>query len=118
MITLTGYTIDDIGGALSWGALSSFVGNLPIQSATARKLNQMDGFETSLKTNLLLADIFDLLQQINNNLIAIGTHKQARKITPYPRPGKDKNTHAIGGRGALPPDEMRKWIKGRLHNGG
>ena len=114
LITRTHYTIDDAGGALSWGSLASFVKNLRGDSALARDLGKATGWEDTLKTNAILADIFDLLQVINANLVAIGNHGKTRKtIKPYPRPGKDDDKERRIGKGALPLSDMRKWIEDR-----
>jgi len=70
-----------------------------------------------LKTNEILADIFDVLAMINANLIAVGSRKKAKQPKPYPRPGaKPKNEQHFGS-GALPPSELKKWIeeKRRAH---
>ena len=114
LITRTNYTIDDVGGALSWSSLASFVKHLQGDSALARDLGKATGWEDTIKTNAILADIFDLLQVINANLVALGNHGKTRKtIKPYPRPGKDDNTERKIGKGALPLSEMRKWIENR-----
>ena len=116
LITRTNYQLDDIGGALTWGSLHSFIKFLPGDSALARDLGKATGWETQTKTNAILADIYDLLQTINANLVAYATKgKQKRQIKPYPRPGRDEdNTRKIG-RGALPLDQMREWIRGKQH---
>ena len=78
-------------------------------------MDKQTGWENTIKTNAILADIYDLLQVINSNIVALGDHKKAKKIKPYPRPGKDNdNVHKIG-KGALPPDELHKWIEERQH---
>ena len=62
------------------------------------------------KTNAILADIFDMLAQINANLVAIGSHKTSKKPKPYPRPGdKEKQEKRIG-KNALPANELDLWI--------
>lgn len=64
------------------------------------------------KTNVILADIYDILAMINANLVAIGSRKPAKKPKPYPRPNKkEPEDEKHFGRGALPPDELRKWIE-------
>lgn len=112
----TNYQIDDLGGALSWSSLHSFIKYLGSDSALARAMDKQTGWENTVKTNAILADIFDLLQVINGNLIQFATGgKKKPKINPYPRPGKDNdNVHKIG-KGALPPDELHKWIQERQH---
>lgn len=72
---------------------------------------------TTLKTNIILADIYDCLAQINANLVAIGSGKKAKKAKQYPRPKKKKTTHKIGS-GAMPVDKLRDWINERRNNHG
>jgi hypothetical protein len=43
------------------------------------------------------------------------TH-QKKKAPRYPRPGNDKNKKRIG-KGAMPFDQLRDWIKERQKNG-
>lgn len=64
---------------------------------------------TTLKTNAMLADLIDLVGQLNANMIAKGTGRKARRIKLYPRPKNDKNRHI--GSGALPHDELVKWFE-------
>jgi hypothetical protein len=116
LLTKTNYSIDDVGGELSWFALSSFIRNLNTDSALARELGKSTGWEDTLTTNRILADIYDLLQVINGNLVAIGGGKH-KKITPYPRPkGKDDEKKHIG-KGAIPFDELKEWFKEKRKNG-
>ena len=63
-----------------------------------------------LRTNTLLADIYDMLAMINANLCAMGTGKRAKKPKGYPRP-TDKDKQKIGGKNALPPDQLRAWFE-------
>lgn len=114
LLTRTGYSLDDIGGALSWGALNSFIQGLGTDSALAKDLGKATGWEDTIKTNAILADIYDLLQVIHADIGALGGAK-VKRIKPYPRPGaEDKYTRRIG-KGALPYDELCKWIKERQH---
>lgn len=106
--------MNDVGGALSWSALDSFVRNLDTDSALARDLGKSTGWENSIRTNAILADLYDLMQVINANLVALGGKKA--KVKPYPRPNRDDDTKKIG-KGALPLDELRKWIKERQKDG-
>lgn len=116
LMTKTQYTLDDIGGALPWRSLSSFIKNLDSGSALARDLGKSTGWEDTIRTNAILADIYDLLQRINSNIVAIGDGKPTKNIKPYPRPGRDEdNTRKIG-KGGLPVDELREWIR-RRRNG-
>lgn len=116
LITRTAYTLDDVGGRLSWSALSSFIKNLDTGSALARDLDKTTGWENTLQANIILADIYDLLQVTNSLLVAIATQgKKRKKITPYPRPGKDRNTRKLG-KGAMPLNALSKWME-EMRNG-
>lgn len=68
----------------------------------------MTAWAGTIKTNAILADIYDMLAMINSNLCALGSGKQAKKPPAYKRPG-DKNEKHIG-KNALPPDELRKFF--------
>lgn len=83
------------------------------ESALARDLGYSTGWETTTKTNAILADIYDLLQVINRNVIAAHSRKkQNERIKPYPRPGKDNDERKIG-KGALPVAELHAWIENK-----
>lgn len=117
LITRTSYQLEDVGGALSWGALDAFIKNLGQDSALARELGMSTGWETTTKTNAILADIYDLLQLINRNLVASNSKKKiSDKIKPYPRPGAEKDKRKIG-TGAMPLNDLREWIKGKQRKG-
>ena len=115
LLTRTGYTLDDVGGRLPWSALSSFIRNLDTDSALARDMGKATGWESTLKTNAILADIYDLLQVIHRDICALGGAK-TKKYKPYPRPGADKDKKRIG-KGALPYNQLREWIKERQGHG-
>ena len=104
MLTRTAYSLDDVGGTLSWGSLHSFIKNLGSDSALAKELGKSTGWENTLTTNQILADIYDILQ-----VIAILITRKRKRITPYPRPGKEKNNRKIG-KGAMPFNELREWF--------
>ena len=61
-----------------------------------------------MKTNALLADIYDMLAMINANICAMGSGKKATKPKKYPRPN-DSEKKTIGKKG-LPPEELRAWF--------
>lgn len=107
----TGYSLDDVGSGLSWTALGSFLRHLGPESATARELDpEMAAWSSRGKTNAILADIFDMLSQINANLIAIGERKAAKKTKPYPRPGDNEKQEKKIGKNALPTNELDEWF--------
>lgn len=106
----SGYSLDDVGSGLSWAALGAFIRNLGPESATARELDpEMSVWSSRAKTNAILADIFDMLAQINANLVAVGNHKPSKKPKAYPRPGDNKREKKIG-KNALPANELDAWF--------
>lgn len=113
LLTQTGHDIEDIGRTLSWEALNSFLRFIGPESALAKEQDQDTAvWATRMKTNSILADIYDILAMINANLVASVTRKPAKTPKRYPRPWKNKteNERHIGS-GALPPDELRKWME-------
>ena len=116
LLTRTNYQLDDVGGTLSWSALYSFIKNLQTDSALARDLGKSTGWESTVKTNAILADIYDLLQVINSNICGLGSkHPKRKKIKPYSRPGKDDNNERKIGKGGMPVDKLREWIRSKQH---
>jgi len=92
--------------------------HLDLDSETAREIEpDLAQWGTVLKTNTILADIYDAIAILNANIVAIGTKKHAKEPKRYSRP-TDKQRTQLGGKGALPPDEMAKWIerKRKEHN--
>ncbi len=110
-----GYTLDDIGHSLSWDALKSFLTYARPESALYRKINpEMSEWSSRVKTNFILADIYDQLALTNALLRMQITHKRGKPPEPYKRPGakKTKTTHM--GSGPLANiAEMREWIRKR-----
>lgn len=114
LLTETGYDLDDVGGALSWGALKSYLSVIKIESALGAELNpDMTEWSTRTKTNSILADIFDQLSLVNANLRILITKKPGRRPEPYKRPGQEKENTKHIGNGPLPLSKMREWIENR-----
>jgi hypothetical protein len=118
LITKTHYQVEDVGGVLSWDALDSFIKNIGPGSALARDLGyDLEGWDTRTKTNAILADIYDVLQLINRNIVASNSKKRiSEKITPYPRPGREDDKKRIGS-GAIPVTDLREWIRRKQGHG-
>lgn len=111
MITSAGVELREVGGSLSWGAFASFVKNLGFDSAVWRSFHpEYSEWNSTLKTNLILADIYDVLSQINANICGGFGRKKPQRIKPYPRPWEKAKSQKIGGKGALPKDQLREWI--------
>ena len=71
-------------------------------------------WSSTLKTNAILAEVVDILNALNANIMAIGSGKPAKRPKPYPRPGKKPNKDEKHfGRGALPVDQLHQWIEER-----
>lgn len=118
-MTRTNYQINDIGEALSWASLYAFIKNLGSDSALARDLGKATGWENTLQTNVILADIFDMLQVIHADLVAWSSGgKKKTKFKPYPRPGADADKKRRLGKNALPLPELREWMKNRRRKHG
>lgn len=105
-MTRTGRTLEEYlnMGAAGLVALISFIENLPIDSALGKSKYPRDEFREwhgTLKTNTILADIFDAL-------VAANTKKGHRPKT-YPRPQDNKN---IIGSDAIPISEFWDWWNG------
>lgn len=88
----------------------------------AREINPEVYFWNSrLKTNFILADIWDLLSVINTNLVAIGSRQKAKKAPTYPRPeNEDSKEHY--GKDAVSVPELKEFFtnkrKKRMQNDG
>lgn len=83
---------------------------LDIDSETAKELDpDLSAWAGTIKTNAILADIYDMLAMINANLCALGSGKRAKKPESYKRPGDERKQHI--GKSALPPDELREWFR-------
>lgn len=118
LMTRTHYDLDDLGGSLSWRSLYSFIKNVGGNSALARDLDKATGWDETLKTNAILADIYDLLQVIHADLISFASRgKKKVKIKPYPRPGADEDKKRRIGKGAMSVSDLRNWIKERQKHG-
>ena len=99
--TLSEYMDMGAGGKL---ALLSFIKYLTPDSALRRELDPKDAhgeWYTTVKTNAILADIFDVFVSANT--------KKGTKATKYPRPN-DSNKKTVG-KGAVPISEFWDWWK-------
>lgn len=74
---------------------------------------ELKGWGTTAKTNVILADICDMLAMINANMVAIASRKRTARPKLYPRPWiKDEGRQEQHfGRDPLPPDELREWFE-------
>lgn len=83
--------MQDVGRSLPWGALGSFLSSVRPESALAQEMHpEIAEWSTVFKTNVILADIFDAIAQLNANMCAKGTGKPAKKPDKYPRSFRKK----------------------------
>lgn len=110
-----GYTLDDVGHSLSWDALRSFLTYARPDSALFRKINpELSEWGSRIKTNYILADIYDQLAVTNALLKTEISRKKSRQPEPYKRPGQKKTRTQHMGSGPLESIEaMREWIRQR-----
>lgn len=110
-----GYTLDDVGGVLSWDALGDFIAKTDPGSALSYEMDpERAQWGTIDGTNTILADIYDQLAAINYNLVALLSKRPPKKPKPYKRPGKKEERH-IGT--AVPIADVKKMIFERLRGG-
>ena len=111
LLRLTGHGIEELGGAISWHSLKAYLEHLPYDSALMRSLNaEQAEWATRVKTNAILADIFDMLAIINANLCGIGSGKKPKQPKPYPRPGTKEEQQTIG-KGAVTKQELEEFFE-------
>lgn len=110
-----GYTLNDVGGVLSWDALGDFISKTEPGSALSYELDpERAQWATIDGTNKILADIYDLLAAINHTLAVMATHKRQRKPEPYPRPGMKKKEKRHVGSASIPVGEIKDVIMSKL----
>ena len=120
LLVQTGFTLDDVGGALPWSALGAFIHRIEPDGAIAQEIEpDIAAFSSRFKTNAILADIYDVLAQINANLVAGFSRKRSQKPRRYPRPG-DNSKRQIGKNNSMTVDELDSWFekKKQKHGGG
>lgn len=119
LLVQTGYNLDDVGGALPWSALGAFLHRVEPGGAIAYELDpETAAFSSTIKTNAILADIYDLLAQINANIVAGFSRKRTQKPKRYPRPN-DESKKRIG-KESMTISELNNWLdkKKRQRGGG
>ena len=96
-------------GAAGIVALVHFIANLDIDSSLMRTIGEVDVAEwaSNLKTNVLLADVFDAIAMFNFNFASANSKHKPQKPKPYPRPWV-KNEDKIG-KGAIPVSQFWEW---------
>ena len=111
----TGYSLDDVGASLSWDALKSFLSYVKPDSAVYRELHpELSEWSTTLRTNVILADIYDQLSITNTMLRSYMSRKRVKQPDPYKRPWvRNGNIRKMGKKPLGSVKEMREWIAKR-----
>lgn len=111
----SGYTLDDVGGVLSWDALGDFLAKTEPGSALSYELDpERARWATIDGVNDALANIYDMLASINHTLAVMATHKRQKRPEPYPRPGQKKKETKRLGSASIPISEIRNVIMKKL----
>ena len=105
LMTRTGRTLSEYidMGAAGMVALLSFINYLPMDSRLRQAMDPQDDvgeWSTTKKTNIILADLFDVFVAANT--------RRGHKAKQYPRP---KQKRKIGS-GAVPISEFWDWWNG------
>lgn len=102
LLTLTGYTLDDVGERLTWCSLFSFIKHLPPSSAYFREeYPEEAAWLNGWRNAAILADLWDLTAAINA--------KRDKEPPKYPRPGtKDESTQRHGA-DPIPISQWDDW---------
>ena len=105
LMTRTGRTLSEYidMGAAGMVALLSFINYLPMDSRIRQAMDPQDEvgeWSTTKKTNIILADLFDVFVAANT--------RRGHKAKQYPRP---KQKRKIGS-GAIPISEFWDWWNG------
>lgn len=114
LLVKTGHTLNDVGRTLSWDALGAFVQHDTLTPSALLYETDAEQYQwaTTAQTNYLLADIYDLLAVINENLKIKGTKARGKMPKPHPRPGdRKKTTKKLGT--AMPAAEFDAWMKNK-----
>jgi len=105
LMTRTGRTLSEYidMGAAGMVALLSFINYLPMDSQLRQAMDPQDEvgeWSTTKKTNMILADLFDVFVSANT--------KKGHKAKQYPRPKQKRKI----GNGAIPISEFWDWWNG------
>lgn len=114
-MTKTGRTLGEYMdmGAAGIVALVHFVSHIDVDSALMRSIDDVDVAEwgSNLKTNVMLADVFDAIAMFGYNFAVAHSKHKPQKPKPYPRPWI-KNEEKIG-KGAIPVAQFWDWWTGK-----
>lgn len=100
-------TIEQAAASFGWDELLNFSRHLPATSATHRALNKdVAEWSATLKTNMILADIFDAVRLFNFTF-----SKGNEEPKPYKRPFSNNGAKRIGS-SPIPIKDFKQWYYG------
>lgn len=119
--TRTGRTLGeylDLGPA-GRVALVHYLRHASPDTALAQEAGGMDAAEWSsvLKTNAILADLFDKLNEYEHNYIAANSRHKPKRPKPYPRPWVKGEAQKFG-KDPVPIKEFWGWWKSKEQKDG
>ena len=116
LMTMTGRTLDEFtdAGAAGLVALVHFVKHLGPTSKLWQSQHPDDElaqWDTRIKTNAILADIYDEMAMFRREAAVKGSGKRPKRAKQYPRPNaKAKDSRRIGS-GAIRIRDFDSWWK-------
>lgn len=119
LMTMTSFTIDDVGGRLPLRSLAHFVRHLPPTSATMRALHPDDAERVTWMegkaTAELLACLIDEVRGMQWMYESAHSRSRPRRPKPFPTPWRtdDADTRRIGS-GAITIADFDAWFDGEV----
>ena len=102
LLTLTGYTLDDVGDRLPWTSLYSFILHLPPASAYIRETHPDEAaWLAGYRTAGILADLWALTAACHT--------LKGRTPPKYPRPGVKNENEQHFGADPIPISQFDDW---------
>nr|DAG04358.1 MAG TPA: protein of unknown function (DUF5361) [Siphoviridae sp. ctYkG6]DAO02421.1 MAG TPA: protein of unknown function (DUF5361) [Caudoviricetes sp.] len=112
-MTLTSFTLDDLGERLSFRALFSFIQNLPKTSALWKATHPDDIdyalWESQEIVPQLLARLSDQISQLAWMYSSAHTTKKQPKPKPLTRPGVESAKEEVYGKDPIPISQFNDW---------
>lgn len=96
LVTLTRYTLEDVGGGLPWGDFASFLRHLPPTSATYREINgERANWDSGLYGTQLTACLIDEVRALGYMIACVYSREGSVPEKPdrFPRPWEPKKEH-------------------------
>ncbi|NPD32257.1 hypothetical protein HLV35_03115 [Eggerthellaceae bacterium zg-997] len=116
LMTMTAFTLGDLGRALPARALLSFVGMVPRTSRTFASMRPDEAEDAAWEGNALLAQLLaalvDEVRDLAWSFAQSRTRRSLRSMRPrpIPRPGV-RDARRRWGRGAIPVGDFERWWK-------